>query len=227
MSKVLLALDMDDTLTNTQEEVVTRLRRILYDRAMFDDLKWVYDTVHTNRKDGKHSTMLYPPHLREIINKDIIREGGYISTVKPTKLITDGLFSQLWYRLHDVLGNDLTTIIATHRNNEQDVFENTVDWLDRHDFSKHINDIYFIDNKKHGNKINYLKSLFPQHEILLLDDNPFGDLHTVHAPHESVLVYEELCNYDAYKHQNKFRDVNSLGNMIIDLSKRDDDDDVK
>lgn len=222
MSKVLLALDMDDTLCDTQEEVVIRLRRKLYDTAAWDDLKWVYDSVHANRKHGTHSTMLYPPHLRDIINKEIIQEGGYVKTVKPTKLITDGEFVKMLYRLRDVLADDLTTVIATHRNNEQEVYQGTVDWLDGVDFSKHLNDLHFIDSREYGNKIEYLKLLYPEHEILLLDDNPFGNLQTVHHPHESVLVYEGLCTYDAYKHQNKFTSVNALGNMIIDFSGRDD-----
>lgn len=222
MSKVLLVLDMDDTLCNTQEEVVIRLRRKLYDKAAWDDLKWVYNSVHANRKDGKHSTMLYPPHLRDIINKDIIQEGSYIKTVTPTTLITDGLLTHMLFRLRDLLGKDFKTVIGTHRNGERDVFENTADWLDRVEFSQYIDDIHFINNTQHRNKIDYLKSIYSEHEILLLDDNPFGDLHTVHAPNESVLVYQELCNYDAYKHQNKFRSVGALGNMIMDLAGRDD-----
>lgn len=222
MSKVLLAIDMDDTLTDTQEEVVLRLRHKLYDTAAWDDLKWVYDAVHANRKNGLHSTMLYPEHLRKIITRDIIREGSYVKTVKPTKLITDGEFLNMLYRLKDILADDLTIIIATHRNAESGVQENTHDWLDRYDISRHLNGVHFIHGGKHSNKIDYLKSLFPEHEILLLDDNPFGDLHTVHAPNESVLVYQELCNYEAYKHQNKFSSVNALGNMIMDLAGRDD-----
>lgn len=222
MSKVLLAIDMDDTMTDTQEEVVLRLRRKLYDRADWDSLKWVYESVNANRKDGLHSTMLYPEHLRQIINKEIIREGSYVRTVKPTKLITDGQLIKMLYRLKDVLAEDLTTIVATHRGVENGVKENTVDWLDRYDVSRHLDDVHFIHSGKHSNKIDFLKSLFPDHEILLLDDNPFGDLQTVHAPNESVLVYQELCKYEAYKHQNKFTSINSLGNMIIDLAVRDD-----
>lgn len=221
MSKVLLALDMDDTLCDTQEEVVIRLRHKLYDKAAWDDLKWVYDSVHTNRKDGKHSTMLYPPHLRDIINKEIIQEGSYIKTVKPTSLITDGKLGEMIACLRNALGNNLKTVIGTHRNDEQDVFENTTDWLDRADFSQYIDDLHFINNTQHRNKIDYLKSLYAGYEILLLDDNPFGDLHTVHNPNESVLVYEGLCTYDAYKHQNKFSSISSLELRLLELSGKD------
>lgn len=221
MSKVLLALDMDDTLTNTQEEVVIQLRRKLYDRAAWDDLKWVYDSVHANRKDGLHSTMLYPEHLRQIINKEIIRVGEYVNTVKPTSLITDGKLAQLIVSLKAKLGDDFTAIIATHRNHEENVKQGTHDWLGNVDFAKHLDGVHFIDGRKHGNKIQYLKSLFPEHEILLLDDNPFGDLHTVHEFNESVLVYEGLCNYEAYQHQNKFTSIESLELRLMMLHHAD------
>lgn len=222
MSKVLLALDMDDTLTDTQEEVVLRLRRKLYDRAGWDDLKWVYDSVHANRKNGKHSTMLYPEHLRKIINKEIIRVGDYVTTVKPSELITSGALRQLIYRLQDKLGKDnFTAVIATHRDNEIGVRENTEAWLKKHGHYDCLDAIHHIDGRKHGNKIDYLKNHYPEHEILLLDDNPFGDLRTVHDFNESVLVYEGLCNYEAYQHQNKFTSIESLELRLMELFHND------
>jgi hypothetical protein len=219
MSKVLLVLDMDDTLCDTQSEVVIRLRRKLYDRAAWEDLMWVYDSFNANRIHRTHSTMLYPPHLRDIINTEIIQEAGYIKTVKPTTLVTDGKLGEMITRLRAQLGDDLKTIIGTHRNGERNVFEDTIDWLDRANFSQYIDNFHFISNTRHRNKIEYLESFFPEYKIVLLDDNPFGDLHTVHEPNESVLVYQELCTYDAYTHQNKFKSVDILADMIMDLAR--------
>lgn len=221
MSKVLLAIDMDDTITNTQEEVALRLRRKLSEMGDKEGVKWVYNSACANLQNGLHSTMLYPEHYRNIINEEIILEGSYVTTVKPTNLVSNGGLTKMLFHLKSVLGPDLTTVIATHRGVENGVKENTIEWLDRYKIFKHLNDIHFIPSKKYSNKINYLKLPYPEHEIMLLDDNPFGDLHTVHAPNKSVLVYDELCKYEAYKHQNKFTSINALSSTIVDLAGRD------
>lgn len=217
MKKVLLAVDLDDTVCDTQSEVVIRLRQILYGLAQFDDLYDVYKRYNTNLRLGTESTMLYPEHLRILINTWIIREGSYVSTVKPTQLLSSGGLRNLVENLRILMGDRFTCVVATHRNHEAAVRENTETWLVNQNARQLFDDLHFIHGGRHANKIAYLKEHYPDHEILLLDDNPFGDLHTVHEFDPCVLVYEELCTYDAYQHQRKFRNIEALESFIYQL----------
>jgi len=218
MKKVLLAVDLDDTLCDTQTEVVNRLRQILYGLAQFDDLYDVYRRYHTNLQTGTQSTMLYPEHLRKLINPLIIREGSYVNTVKPTALLTNGGLRNLVENLRMILGDRFTSVVATHRNHEASVQTNTDTWLVNHGARDLFDDLHFIHGGQYANKIAYLKEHYPDHEIVLLDDNPFGDLQSVHEYNPCVMVYEELCHYDAYQHQRKFRSIEALEMHLYQLS---------
>lgn len=216
MNKVLLALDMDDTLCDTQNEVVSRLREILYDLGYFEQLKDVYNFSHLNKIEKTHSTMLYPGELRTIINEEIIIPGEYIKTVKPTSLITDGGLTATLFHLKNKI--DLSVIIATHRPENPQSVKDTKKWLDDNNFSPFVNAMHFINSKIHSNKINYLKSLYPDYRILLLDDNPLGDLNTIHSHNHNVLVYEKLCIYPCYSQQSKFTNVYDLAARLTNMS---------
>lgn len=219
MNKVLLALDMDDTLCDTQTEVVLRLRRYLYEHAMWDDLMEVYSRSRINKTTKTQSTMLYPEHLRKITKEEIIAKGDYTQTAKSTPLIKGGNLPSLIHALKHQLGHkDFQVVIATHRADENNVQANTIEWLFENGMRPFIDDIYFIDQ---GNKVDYLKKKYPDHQICLLDDNPFGDLETDHPFNESVMIYDQLAIYDAYRHQNKFVDIEQLGMHLLKLSNKE------
>lgn len=211
MPKIVLAIDLDDTLCDTQAEVVRRLRHYLYDHAMFDDLKWVYNAI------GKISTMMYPPHLREIISNRIIKQGDYVKTVLPGSLIATGQLTALFGLLKDFPG-EVKTVIATHRYTENEIEANTHGWLTQYEVKPHLHDIHFINGQFHSNKIDFLRERYPEHEILLLDDNPFGQLHHEHLYSPNVVVYDKLGKYDAYKHQTVFTDIVDLIGLMLSMT---------
>lgn len=216
MKKVLLAVDLDDTLCDTQTEVVLRLRERLYGRADWEELARVYEYYHLNQESGQFSTMLYPQHLRNLITNEVIKPGHYVRTVKPTAL-KDELTHAISF-LRASLGESFTAVVATHRSQEQNVRQGTAEWLMAHDAELLFDELHFIDSQAHANKIAYLKHRFPEHEILLLDDNPFGDPRTIHPHDPAVLVYDKLCNYLGYQHQNRFTTTSSLIKQIFGLS---------
>lgn len=219
MNKVLLALDMDDTLCDTQSEVVLRLRRYLYERAMWDDLKDVYRRSAINKMIQTQSTMLYPEHLRKIIAEEIIGQGDYIKTVKPTSLITGLYLPRLIEKLKHQLGeHNFQVVIATHRNAEKGALENTAAWLFDNKMELFIDDMHFIQG---SNKIDYLTAQYPDHQICLLDDNPFGNLEKVHPFNPAVMIYDRLAVYDVYQHQNRFVSTGSLEAHLLQLSTKE------
>lgn len=219
MNKVLLALDMDDTLCDTQNEVVLRLRRYLYEHAMWDDLMEVYRRSAINETLRTESTMLYPDHLRQIVKEEIIAPGEYVKTVKPTPLVEGRYLARLIHNLKRQLGHpNFQVVIATHRNDEKNVRENTFEWLFENKMELFIDEMHFI----HGsNKIDFLKEQYPEHQICLLDDNPFGNLHITHPFNESVMIYDRLAVYDAYQHQNKFVSTGQLETHLLNLSSKE------
>lgn len=209
MNKVLLAFDMDDTLCDTQSEVNERLTVILRTLGQNRNLLW----THLNK--GKLSTMEYPTNLREIITNGIIIPGHYQDTVKPTSLMCDDLIRMIeCLRIH--MGRNLTTAICTHRgptNHSQ-----TYQWIREHNAERAIDVIHAIDPKEHANKIEYLKAEYPGHRILLLDDNPFGNIHKEMDFTPEVLIYNELASYPCHNNQIVFSSLIDLQWRVLNLS---------
>lgn len=219
MNKVLLAVDMDDTLCDTQSEINKRLHQSLYDMGMLEHLKDVHRWSELNKKNKRFSTLYYPNPMRAIINENIVPNGEYTSTVQPTRLVLDGELKRTIVKLKTVLGDNFKPVIATHRHKENQVKENTLGWLDAQHLSSSFEDVHFIYSEEHPNKIEYLKKLYPGYLILLLDDNPFGNPNGPHDTNESVLVYQELSIYPGYINQNKFTTVQDLELQLLDLSR--------
>jgi hypothetical protein len=211
-NKLVLALDMDDNLCNTQEDIIYRLIGILTERKMTTQLHWVMDNKNTV------STMLYPEELRNIITEDIIKTGQYIHSAKPTCLVgPEYELSMTLARLKIKFGDYLKTCICTHRGERPGVMEGTAGWLKTHRLDGEVKVIHSINPSVHRNKVTFLKATYPGHRVLLLDDNPFGDLKTIHPYEPSVLVYDKLNNFEAYQLQNKYQSREHLDELITSL----------
>lgn len=219
MNKVLLAVDMDDTLCDTQFEINKRLSQHLYDRGMLEHLKNVHRWAKLNEENKRYSTLYYPDPMRTIITEHIVPDGGYTATVPATRLVLDGELKRTIAKLKTALGDNFKPVIATHRHKENQVKENTLGWLDVQHLSSSFEDVHFIYSETHPNKIEYLKKLYPGYLILLLDDNPFGNPNGPHDTDESVLVYQELSIYPGYVNQNKFTTAQDLELELLSLSR--------
>jgi hypothetical protein len=200
---VVVAIDLDDTVCNTQLEVIKRLNRYLFDKGMLD----VIEEVRVLAEEEKRSTMLYPDHLRKIISEEIIGKHEYISSVKLTNF--GKALSNFMYKAYWKLGRaNVHFVVSTHRPDEYNSRNRTKAWISK---NKLIFDhIHFVNSVENSNKIDFLTKEYPNCKIILVDDNPFGDLKVVHPHNPSVLVYNELCDYEAYKHQDKFSDLENL-----------------
>lgn len=202
-NQVVVGIDIDDTLCNTQMEVLKRLYRYLFDKGMLDAI----EEVRVLAEVEKVSTMLFPDHFRKIINEEIIGKKEYISSVRLTNF-AKGLTRFQWDADRELGRNNVHFVIATHRPDDYMVRNRTIAWIRKQELS--FNKFHFIDPAQNANKIEFLEKEYPNCKILLIDDNPLGKLNVEHPHNPSVLVYKDLCDYKAYKHQDKFTDFDNL-----------------
>lgn len=69
----------------------------------------------------------------------------------------------------------------------------TYRWLENKGLLDYFDMIHSIDNQVHKDKIKFLKATYPDHRILLVDDNPYSD------DKESVIIYDKINKNKKYE----------------------------
>lgn len=209
-NKVLLATDVDDTLCNTAEFIINELLHNLSNRGKEEEFKYVLDNMDTV------PTLLFRDDIKDIIFESIISRGDYMHLAKPSALLATG-YDVLIREFKDEYPEHFTSVVCTHRGFTELGKNKTASWLNYHDVDDCFDEIHSIKSSLYPNKIEYLSALFPEHQILLLDDNP------LHLPKETVPYIKELLIYDGitqlpgYENQTKFKDLTDLTTIIENL----------
>lgn len=206
--KVLLAFDMDDTFTNTRREII----RGMFNKLTLHKLKTELDYVLENKDI---TPLLWTKVMCNSVFEHVVQYGEFMKTATPSPLMEMGLVDLLNKLLSHNWGPYLTSVVCTHRGFHEDGFGHTDEWLKHHNADGVIQDIHVLNPKDHPNKLNFLRKQYPEHEILLLDDNPFHDPHTVHPYSDEVLIYEGIHSLPGYVNQDKFTTLEDFKLRII------------
>lgn len=209
-NKVLLVTDMDDTLCDTRAFILDRLFTILTAKKDIEKLEYLEANADTL------PTFLFRRDIRDIIFGEVIVPGNYMVWAKPTQLLTSG-YDVLIRELKAEYGDDFTSVICTHRGFTVDGKGRTQYWLERQGVEDCFDEVYSIKSSEYPNKIEYLKALYPEHRILLLDDNPLHTPETTADYIKEILIYDGITKLPGYEKQNKFKDLSDLTVIIENL----------
>lgn len=207
MSKIVLAFDMDDTLTKTNAYINKHIKIYFQQNNMMKE----YDFIINN--EATLSTMMYPDWIKVHVDREIIGPGLYMLNSEPTQL---GL-RNCWRELQDFKNeypSEISYVICSHRGFHVfgDLYTRT--WLETMMLSHLIDDIYMLDGKDNPNKVEYLKSIYPDSEIILVDDNPCHDFTKDHPEMEELVIYDKVNKYEGYSNQKTFESVSQLVGMM-------------
>jgi hypothetical protein len=87
-------------------------------------------------------------------------------------------------------------------------------WLETAMLIHLIDDIHMLDGKDDPNKVEYLKKLYPDSEIILVDDNPCHDFTKDHPEMKELVIYDKVNKYEGYSNQKTFESVSQLVEMM-------------
>lgn len=204
---VLLALDMDDNFCDTNSYINHTLITYFTRHGMTERVKQVKELSLYK------STFYYPEDLREYIWTLAIEPGHFMRDAVPTDLVTGTLFSKLRQTMN-ASGGRLKNVICTHRGFHKDAKPNTQYWLDNHTPRGLISDVHAIKSADYPNKLDFLQEVYPEHNVILLDDNPFH-IKDVVQPHDPrVVVYDQINRFSGYANQRTYRGPQDLINLI-------------
>ncbi|AEV89676.1 hypothetical protein OBP_239 [Pseudomonas phage OBP] len=206
--KVLLAVDMDDTLTETRLIILKDIYNRLIQNGRLAEATYVNQNYHI-------SPLLWSKEMCDVVYEYVIESGDFMWCASPAKLVRDGLADLLRAFSDHQWGPYFKSVVCTHRGFHKSGLLATTDWLIRHNCDDVFSEVHALDPKEHPNKIDFLRKVYPDYEILLLDDNPFHDPHLVHPYSDEVLIVETEHALPGYVNQEKFTDLDDLKVRII------------
>lgn len=209
--KIILAFDMDDTLVRTGDYLHFNLRHLLKMESRPD----LIAEIDELREKG-YSTMNYPLHLKELIDKHFVGTGQFMLDAQPSELCSLKDISSLRDLLQEFQGI-IIPLICTHRGFHEYGDQYTRVWIERRGLSTLFGNVHCIDPQEHKDKIVYLKSLYPDDEIVLVDDNPLGRHDGVHEFRKEILLYEEENPLTAYGEMKKIKSMNCVIEHVSEL----------
>ncbi|UOX39511.1 putative acetyltransferase [Aeromonas phage ZPAH34] len=209
MKKLVIAFDKDDTLVNTGAYINEQIKLFFAKNNMAEELEQVSELEHYT------STLNYPPNIKSHIDREIVGPGHFMLYAKPTPIGTRASmrFFQDFKRLYP---DHVEYVVCTHRGYHKEGLNYTQRWLKTTMIDYLFDDIHVLDPAKNPNKITFLKEKYPDKEILLLDDNPLGDHHTVHPEMKELVIYNRLNRFPAYQNQYEYKGISDL----LELAKK-------
>lgn len=191
--------DMDDTLTRTTDWFVEQTRLHLIRNEM-TDLLTEFERIH-----GSGGTRFdYPPELTKV-NSLLVRNCEYMNQVKPTPLFN-------YFFL--IPGNQPTGSkfgIVTQRGDNKKAEKCTANWFKQFEMAATLSSIHCIHPKKMPSKIDYLMTIHPDGNFILVDDNPLYDVSIVHPHHRQLRIHTQHSTYgNAYSNQRVVEYRNGL-----------------
>lgn len=212
MAKLLLiAVDLDDTAVGTYDYIYPEIKRFFRKKGMTEELAYV-EKMHAAGK----TSMMYRKDVSDIVFEEIIKPGHFMRDAEPSLLIQQGFFEAI-EALKAHYSYLIKNVICTHRGFKKDGLQLSREWLIKNEGLDLFDEIHSIKSKDHRNKVEFLKSTYPEYEILLLDDNPLGDIETVHPPMKELLVYDQINKFDGYVNQRKFTNIDDFIQQCISI----------
>lgn len=178
--------DMDDTLTRTTDYFVNRTKEILAER---NDTQGVEE--FTRLAESGTFRHLYGEKYVSI-NKAIVDDRQYILNVNPT-----ALFNYFFL----VPGNQPDGVnfnILTHRGVDKRSIQFTKSWFDKFTLAAQVGKIHSICHNKNPSKLEYLNSLHPDGDFILIDDNPLFFVDREHPFSDKIRIFDKHSSYKAY-----------------------------
>lgn len=205
---ILLAFDMDGTLTLTAKLLREEGKREFVRRQMWDAVKYCRD-------NPEGSTLLWPQYMRDVTD-EIVREGTFMLRVEPSKIVQQGLLNEVATIRRMNWNKRLDTCVCTHRGFHESGAEYTRIWLADQKANHVIDKIHAIDPALHPNKLEYLSSLYPDHDVHLLDDNPLYHTDGIHDPDPRLCIVSEEGEMPCYANQIQFPGVHTYARFLRD-----------
>lgn len=191
--------DMDDTLTRTTDWFVEQTRLHLVNNGMTDLLQ-EFERIH-----GSGGTRFdYPEELTKV-NSLLVRNCEYMNQVKPTPLFN-------YFFL--IPGNQPTGTkfgIVTQRGDNKKAEKYTRNWFNQFDMYAELSSIHCIHPKKMPSKVDYLLTIHPDGDFILVDDNPLYDVSVVHPHHRQLRIHTQHATYgETYSKQKQVEYRNGI-----------------
>ncbi len=214
MSKLVLSFDMDDTLCSTANFINEKIKEFFKQNDMKEELEYVL------ANEENVSTMLYPAWIKKHVDKEIIGPGLYMLEAGKTALCSPFSIGTL-EALLEHHGDDIIVSVCSHRGFHPYGEIYTRQWLDENKLLHLFEDIHMLDSSVQPDKVTFLKETYPDHEILLIDDNPMSKhLGEVIPHHEEIVIYDEEHKLDAYVNQTRYQSPKQLSRLIMDRLER-------
>lgn len=193
--ELVLAFDMDDTLCNTQQEVVKRATGFCMNNMLVDEAVHLMENpgIAFDRHDGK---------LGEVILEEVIKKRVYMDTAEPTELMMN--LGWLLERVRKEFAGRIKVVICTHRGDNMEAWLSSYNYLKKCEVEGLVDMIHSIDHEINSNKLDYLERMYPGSRILLVDDNPFGSKSKIRPFDSRVLMYDGVMSYDCHINQSTY-----------------------
>lgn len=205
---IVIAVDIDDTVGETGKYVIADMHVHLHSNQLFDELEYV-------KKNDHISPLLWSKEMCDLVSKYVIHPGHYMRHIDTTSLIDDGLADMLRGMTNGDWGSYVKSVVCTHRGSQKWGHTNTVDWLEEKRLDRSFSDVHAISSKDYANKLEFLHKTYPQHEVLLLDDNPFGNPHGVMEAHPDVLIYDREYSLPSHTNQAIYTGIDDLKRRVL------------
>lgn len=203
MKKLVIAFDKDDTLVNTGAYINENIKLFFAKNNMYDELEKVIEIEQYT------STLNYPTEIKSHVNREIIGPGHFMLHAKPTPIGTRAIMRH-FQDFKALYPEHISYVICTHRGYHEEGLNYTNRWLKTAMIDHVFDHVHVLDPAKNPDKVAYLKGCYPDTEILLLDDNPLGDHHTVHPKMKELVIYNRLNRFPAYQNQYEYKGVGDL-----------------
>ena len=191
--------DMDDTLTRTSDYFYNETIKRLADRGDMVGAMEFQKLVADKVPRFNHPTKFVN------VNKEIVKVGDYMLDVKPTPLFN------FFFLIPGNQPKGVNFGIVTHRGDSKKAKRYTESWLSKQQSYATIKDIHCIHPSNHRSKLDYLLTIHPAGDFLLIDDNPLFDVSVVHPHHRQLRIHTQHCTYgDAYKNQKQVEFRNGM-----------------
>lgn len=205
---VVLAYDMDDTLCLTGKFINDDMTKHAKRLGLTD----VEQYIKVNR--DHMSTMLYPPEIKQHVDKHVIGPGLYMLDAEPSELMETNIIERVHNRYKD---RKVIQVVCSHRGFHQYGEIYTRQWMQEQNVVKYIDAFHMLDGKTHPNKIDFLRGHYSNAKIVLLDDNPLHDFNKEHEKVDGVVIYDWVHQFPGYKHQDRYNSMAQLFHRIDNL----------
>ena len=205
---IMLAFDMDGTLTLTAKLLREEGKREFVRRQMWSAIKYIRD-------NPDQSTLLWPKYMRDVTD-EIVLEGTFMLRVEPSSIVQQGLLKEVATIRKMSWNKRLDTCVCTHRGFHAKGVEYTSHWLAEQKASHVIDAVHAIDPAVHPNKLEFLSSLYPDHDVHLLDDNPLYRTEEIHDHDPRLCIVSEEGVMPCYANQIQFPGVHTYTRCLRD-----------